>query len=76
MPDDESRIRTLIESWANAVHVGDLNVVLADHADDIVMFDVPPPEDGLRGIDAYRESWPPFSSFRRRVGLSRLSSSM
>ena len=28
--------------------------VLADHSDDIVMFDVPPPHDGVRGIDAYR----------------------
>jgi hypothetical protein len=27
--------------------------VLADHATDIVMFDVPPPSDGMRGIDAY-----------------------
>jgi ketosteroid isomerase-like protein len=32
----------------------------ADHAEDIVMFDVPPPHDGVRGIDAYRETWPPF----------------
>ena len=34
--------------------------MLADHADDIVMFDVPPPDDGVRGIDAYRATWPPF----------------
>jgi ketosteroid isomerase-like protein len=34
--------------------------VLADHADDIVMFDVPPPYEGVRGIEAYRETWPPF----------------
>lgn len=34
--------------------------VLADHSDDIVMFDVPPPYEGARGIDAYRETWPPF----------------
>jgi uncharacterized protein (TIGR02246 family) len=58
--DDEAQIRTLIERWAGAVHHGDLDAVLADHADDIVMFDVPPPEDGVRGIDAYRETWPPF----------------
>jgi uncharacterized protein (TIGR02246 family) len=58
--DDESRIRALIESWARAVHEGDIDGVLADHADDIVMFDVPPPNDGVRGIDAYRETWPPF----------------
>jgi uncharacterized protein (TIGR02246 family) len=60
MTDDEQRIRTLIEQWAAAVHTGDLNGVLADHSDDIVMFDVPPPFEGVRGIDAYRETWPPF----------------
>ena len=43
---DESEIRALIERWANAVHAGDMGGVVADHADDIVMFDVPPPEDG------------------------------
>jgi len=57
---DEQQIRTLITDWANAVHTGDLAGVLADHADDIVMFDVPPPHDGVRGIDAYRETWPGF----------------
>ena len=60
MPDDTQLIRVLIDRWAAAVHSGDLNVVLADHANDIVMFDVPPPEDGVRGIDAYQETWPPF----------------
>jgi len=34
--------------------------VLADYAEDIVMFHVPPPHDGVRGFAAYRESWPPF----------------
>jgi ketosteroid isomerase-like protein len=24
------------------------------------MFDVPPPDNGVRGIVAYRETWPPF----------------
>ncbi len=60
MPDDEQQIRTLIERWAEAAHTGDMDTVLADHADDIVMFDVPPPHDGVRGIDAYRKTWPPF----------------
>ncbi|MQA80426.1 MAG: SgcJ/EcaC family oxidoreductase [Streptosporangiales bacterium] len=60
MPTDEEQIRALIERWAEAVHDGDLSVVLADHADDIVMFDVPPPYEGVHGIDAYRETWPPF----------------
>jgi ketosteroid isomerase-like protein len=43
MTDDEEQIRTLIERWAEAVHGGDMSGVLADHSDDIVMFDVPPP---------------------------------
>lgn len=60
MPNDAEQIRTLIEQWAAAVHRGDLDAVLADHSDDIVMFDVPPPYEGVRGIDAYRETWPPF----------------
>ncbi|HEY8305157.1 MAG TPA: nuclear transport factor 2 family protein [Lapillicoccus sp.] len=57
---DEAQIRHVIEEWAQAVHEGDLPRVLADHADDIVMFDVPPPEDGVRGLDDYTETWPPF----------------
>jgi uncharacterized protein (TIGR02246 family) len=66
MTNDEQQIRSLIERWAAAVHDGDLEAVLADHADDIVMFDVPPPDDGVRGIDAYRETWPPFFEWQRR----------
>ena len=57
---DEQRIRDLIEVWATAVHAGDLPAVLANHAPGIVMFDVPPPERGVRGIDAYRDTWPGF----------------
>jgi uncharacterized protein (TIGR02246 family) len=66
MPDDEADIRQLVERWATAVHAGDLVTVLADHADDVVMFDVPPPHDGVRGIDAYRETWPPFFEWQRQ----------
>jgi uncharacterized protein (TIGR02246 family) len=65
MTDNERQIQILIESWAEAVHAGDMGGVLADHADDIVMFDVPPPYDGVRGIDAYRETWPPFFEWQR-----------
>jgi uncharacterized protein (TIGR02246 family) len=66
MTGDESEIRTLIELWAAAVHRGDLDGVLVDHSDDIVMFDVPPPENGVRGIDAYRETWPPFFTWQQQ----------
>src|ERR1700753_2576997 len=57
---DEQQIRDLIERRAAPVDDGDLPVVLADHAPDIVMFDVPPPEQGVRGIEAYRATWPGF----------------
>ena len=63
---DEAEIRALIERWAEAVHTGDMDGVLAGHADDIVMFDVPPPENGVRGIQAYRETWPPFFEWQRQ----------
>ena len=66
MPEGEQQIRTLIERWAEAVHRGDMTGVLAGDADDIVMFDVPPPQDGVRGIDAYRETWPPFFEWQAR----------
>ena len=66
MHDDEEQIRNLIEGWADAVHAGDMDGVLAGHADDIVMFDVPPPQDGVRGIDAYRETWPPFFEWQAK----------
>lgn len=64
---DEQEIRRLIEAWAAAVHTGDLDGVMRDHADDIVMFDVPPPDDGVRGRDAYRETWPPFFQWQQRA---------
>ena len=62
---DEAEIHTLVRRWAEAVHAGDLDTVLADHADDIVMFDVPPTEAGVRGLDAYRATWPPFFEWQR-----------
>jgi uncharacterized protein (TIGR02246 family) len=66
LADDGEQIRLLIERWADAVHRGDMDGVLEDHADDIVMFDVPPPYDGVRGIEAYRETWPPFFEWQAK----------
>jgi uncharacterized protein (TIGR02246 family) len=66
MPTDEDQIRLLIERWAVAVHSGDMGGVVADHAEDIVMFDVPPPYEGVRGLDAYRKTWPPFFQWQAR----------
>src|SRR3981189_896741 len=68
---DEQQIRDLIQRGALAVHDGDLATVLADHAPNIVMFDVPPPQRGVRGLDAYRDTWPGFSSGRGQGPCSR-----
>jgi ketosteroid isomerase-like protein len=42
-----------------AVRARDINGVIAHHTDDVLMYDVPPPT-AVRGISAYRETWPPF----------------
>lgn len=53
-------VRAVIEAWVAAVGRCDLDAVVAAHRDDIVMFDVPEPQRGVRGIDEYRSTWPPF----------------
>jgi ketosteroid isomerase-like protein len=70
---DETAIRELVGRWAAAAHDGDLETVLADHAEDIVMFDVPPPEDGVRGLAAYAETWPGFFEWQRGACFDLLS---
>jgi uncharacterized protein (TIGR02246 family) len=70
---DETQIRALIERWAKAVQAVDLDGVLADHADDIVMFDVPPPNE-VRGKEAYRETWPPFFNWLKRGAVFEIVS--
>ena len=71
--NDEQQIRGLIEGWAEAVHRGDLERVLADHADDLVMFDVPPPYQGIRGLAATRRSGRRSSPGRPTAPRSRSS---
>jgi uncharacterized protein (TIGR02246 family) len=70
---DEEQIRALIVRWAEAAHSGDIEGVLVDHAPDIVMFDVPPPHDGVRGLDAYRETWPGFFRWQQNASFDVLS---
>jgi uncharacterized protein (TIGR02246 family) len=58
---DEQEIRELIERWAKAVRDKDFDGILACHAANILMFDVPPPFES-KGIEAYRETWNLFYS--------------
>jgi ketosteroid isomerase-like protein len=62
--NNESQIRLLIENWAAAVRNGDMNAILAHHAADVVMYDVPPPFQSV-GIEAYRKTWDIFFKYTK-----------
>lgn len=64
MGDDETAIRAILEAWAQAVRDIDMPGILADHTDDIVMFDVPVPLQS-RGMEAYRRTWELFFEYSR-----------
>jgi uncharacterized protein (TIGR02246 family) len=63
--NNESQIRMLIENWALAVRNKDMNGILAHHAADMVMYDVPPPFQSA-GIEAYRKTWDTFFKYTKR----------
>lgn len=60
MSHESSEIRALIQRWATAVQSCDMDNVIANHGSDVIMFDVPPPDRGVRGSDAYKSTWPAF----------------
>ncbi|MEV0586472.1 SgcJ/EcaC family oxidoreductase [Nonomuraea sp. NPDC050310] len=66
--NDDQQIRDLIERWIAAVDAGELSGLLAHRTDDVVMFDVPPPAEGFRGLEAYRAAWEPFTVWQRVGG--------
>lgn len=53
---NEAQIRMLVESWAKAVRAKDMDSVLANHTDDIVMFDVPMPLQA-KGMRKENRQW-------------------
>jgi ketosteroid isomerase-like protein len=56
MKSEESAIRKVLEDWARATREGRHGDVLANHHDDLVIFDVLPPMK-YESAAAYRESW-------------------
>jgi uncharacterized protein (TIGR02246 family) len=60
---EEQAIRDVFNGWVEAIQTQNLEDVIAKHDPNIVMFDVPPPYNGIRGIDDYRDTWPPFFEF-------------
>jgi ketosteroid isomerase-like protein len=51
-----TEIRALLEAWAAAVRRHDMPAILALHAPDIVMFDLPPPLQA-KGLEDYKKTW-------------------
>ena len=58
-------VRALVENWASAVRRKDYDGVLRHHADDMLMFDVPPPPLQSKGLAAYRRTWDVFFASSR-----------
>ena len=56
---DVMAITALLYRWADAVHRHDLPAILAHHATDMIMFDLPPPLQ-CQGLETYAETWEPF----------------
>ena len=66
----ETEIRSLIERWSQAVRDEDRAGIRRGHADDILMFDVPPPLRS-RGIEDYMATWELFfGSVEKPVAFS------
>jgi ketosteroid isomerase-like protein len=61
-PGEDEAVRSVIEGWAAAIRRGDKSGILANHTQDILMFDVTEPMQ-IRGADEYRETWDYFYSF-------------
>jgi ketosteroid isomerase-like protein len=54
--DDEKILRQMIADWSGAAQRRDYEGVLAHHAADFLMFDVPPPFQS-EGLAEYRKTW-------------------
>jgi ketosteroid isomerase-like protein len=65
---DEAAVRELIENWAKAVRAKDLDGILANHSQEILMFDVPAPLQS-KGIEAYKKTWDLFFSWAQDFGV-------
>jgi ketosteroid isomerase-like protein len=60
----QSQIRAIIEAWADGVRRHDFTAILANHDQDIAMFDLPPPLQH-HGMDEYKKTWDLFFQFHK-----------
>lgn len=59
---DSGEIRTVISLWEKAIQTGDMKGILANHAEDILMFDVPEPLQS-NGVEEYKKTWELFFQY-------------
>jgi ketosteroid isomerase-like protein len=59
-----TEIRTMLEAWSAAVLRHDLPAILALHAPEIVMFDLPPPLQ-VKGLECYKQTWDLFFQYHK-----------
>jgi ketosteroid isomerase-like protein len=52
----EEEIRNVVRSWEKAIQAGDVDRILANHSDDVLMFDVPEPLQS-KGLRDYKKTW-------------------
>jgi ketosteroid isomerase-like protein len=52
----EQTVRQILARWAEMTRTGKQDQVLANHADDVLIYDVLPPMQ-YEGAEAYRRSW-------------------
>lgn len=65
---DEEQVRHLLERWARATRVGSRDEILANHASDVVIYDVLPPMK-YEGANAYRANWDEWQPETAGLGL-------
>src|SRR5438105_7355532 len=58
---NETEIKALIDGWAKAVREENRPAIRANHDENILMFDVPPPFLS-QGLEAYMATWEKFFS--------------
>ncbi|MBA4057091.1 MAG: DUF4440 domain-containing protein, partial [Marivirga sp.] len=58
----EKEILLILEEWAKSIREGNMPGILANHTNDIVMFDVPVPLQSI-GIAEYKKTWDLFFQY-------------
>lgn len=53
---EKTDIRDVIDKWVQSVQERNIEGILANHSDNVVLYDVPPPFENV-GIEAYKKTW-------------------